>query len=280
MSDLVTVNHHDPVSGELRYSYVTSADPDRSGQVYSRTAYDLDDTHSWQSYTINTGYFGLEQARTTSIVAVLDDGSTMKTDYSYFGALASYPIQYLETWTRSDAEGNVRLVVENWDSPIDRFGGENEYYNRVMKYEAGSADPYYVHTRYYDGPRESITYDRENGNKDYVLNTWLDGRLKAEDYNPDTGLLDYVITRDDTGYRLVEDYDAQGRLDYVIETLADGKTIARDHDPASGLLDYVIETAADGRRVATDYDLADEYSWESFTITYNAAGQIESAVLI
>ncbi|ONG48978.1 hypothetical protein BKE38_21335 [Pseudoroseomonas deserti] len=300
MSDLTTVNRYDPVTGELRSSYVTDMDEWGFGRIYSRTTYDVDQAHAWRSYTINTDYWGEGTSTTSSIVAVMDDGGTMTTAYSYWGALANHPTRFLEKWTRTDAEGHVVLVVENWEERTGRYD-TSDISKKIKLYEPGSADPYYVATQYFDGRDESITSDKGNGNKDYVLNTWSDGRLKAEDYNPETGLLDYVITRDDTGYRLVEDYDAQGRLAYAIETLADGRQVARDHDPATGLpdyvitadaqggqlledydaagrLDYVIQRWADGRMVATDYDLTGSHPWDVYTITYNAAGQIESAI--
>lgn len=295
MPATTTVNRYDPVTGALRLSYVTDGE-----NVYSRTAYDVDDTHSWQSYTINTDYWGAGQAVTSSIVALLDDGGSVTTRYSHFGALANYPIRYLETWTKRDSAGQVLFVEENWEQEIGR-GVYSDIRNKVMVYDAGTGALTYQSIARYDGPRESTVFDLASGNRDYVVTEAAGGRVKAEDYDPATGLLDYVITRDASGWRLAEDHDAQGRLAYAIETFADGRQVARDYDPATGLLDYVITTdgqggllaedydaagrldyviqrSADGRLVATDYDLEGQHPWQVYTITYNAAGQIESAI--
>lgn len=304
MGDYVTRTSYDPLTGAVKYTYTAYGiwleDHFMADYVTTATAYDLENEKPWSSYTIKNNMYGPGTLVLESTEARMDDGSSRLLENEYFGILGNYPVKYMDRFTAKDAEGRVDYTFENWMGIKDFRAPSAEYQYKALDYDTETGQLAYSLIRHWDGRTESMNYDVTTRHQDYAVTTFTNGRIIAEDYNPATGLLDYVLTIDPDGHTLAEDYDAAGRLDYVIEKWADGRQVASDYNPATGLLDYVItshanghtlaedydaagrldyviERWADGRMVATDYDLTGQHPWTTYTIAYNAAGQIENA---
>ncbi len=245
-----TTTLYDPVTGAIDYTFTTDQ-VIGSTYVVTATDYDLDDAQPWASYTIRNETFGPGIVVLKSAEARMDDGTGILLEKEYFGALGNIPVHYMDRWTTRDEQGRLDYMYETYER-VAPHGQIPDTSLRAFDYNPNTGKLDFVLIQYFDGHQLAVDYDPVTGQLDYALATGPDGRVLATDYNPATGLLDYVITRDPGGHMIAEDYDASGRLDYAIESWADG------------------------RKVATDYDLADQFPWTTFSVTYDAAGQVES----
>jgi hypothetical protein len=144
-----------------------------------------------------------------------------------------------------------------------------------------------------DRPGHTINeiYDPATGRLDYRTDSNANGRLVQTDYDLantqdwSSFSLSYQLTGDprrpyeaipnveivyDDGHRYlsVQDY-TQG----PIVLPAGSRTAIYD---AQGRMDYSTERGTDGHLTATDYDLTDQQPWTTFSITYDALGNVQS----
>jgi hypothetical protein len=274
------------------------------GFLYSRTAYDVANR---QDYAFQTTTYERRPGSSDlylSFEMTMDDGTAILYEPKYFGALANLPVTYMYQTTVKDAQGRTDAVTQDYYVWDHRSGAPQDIRKKSMDYNPNTGFLDYEVIEYRSGPVNIMTVDyNAAGQRDYVIEKRTDGVMVATDYGPATGLLDFVITTSADGRLLAEDYDAAGRLDFVIDRRADGTMVVSDYNSETGLLDfvitifsdgrllaedydvagrldYVIERWADGRMVATDHDLYDQYAWSTHRLAYDAAGRLESVLLL
>ncbi|SHI54788.1 YD repeat-containing protein [Roseomonas rosea] len=185
----------------------------------------------------------------------------------------------------------------------------------VLDYEGTTGRLAYRLETNSSGQYVATSYDLASGAADYVIQSNLDGRQVSTDYDvantqdwasfslsykltglpnrPTESIPNVTILYDDgRKYVFEQDYrpaplsvpgesrsmlfNPQGVLEYVTIRDGAGNRQEVDYDGSSGQIDYLVSHWADGRMTATDYDLADQFAWNSYTVNYDAFGNVQS----
>lgn len=260
-----------------RLDYITES----NGAPRPEPGQSLDDL-----FVLRTQDYSTETGKLDYVTTNFTNGIRESIDYNAATGLADYGVT---------AYTDGRVVVRDYDA-------------------AGRLD--YAVTTYADGSTLSEDLDTATGGLDYAVNSNLGGRVVATDYDL-TGAFDWssvtvsykrtgdprrpteaipnITIQYDDGHRVVTEqdyspaplslpgeartfiYDIQGRLDYATVRDSFGNRSDVDYEAATGRIDYLVQHLNDGRTIATDYDLADTQPWTTYSITYDALGNITGA---
>jgi hypothetical protein len=258
-------------AGRIDYTF-TAVQGGTGTLVTEATDHDLANEHPWSSFTVHQSA-SLGYAYVTGTDTVMDDGSVV-TMTNLIDWPHGQPFKFGEHTTVTDAQGRLDYVLDTQGFSTTP-GHDNLFTLRALDYDATTGKLDYEVIHYTDGTRDAVDFNATTGLADYAVATYTDGRIVARDFDA-AGRLDTVVTTYASGTVVAQDYDAPtGLLISDLRTDPGGHTVSQAYD-AAGRLDYGVERFADGRMTATDYDQADTQPWTSFSISYDALGNIQS----
>jgi hypothetical protein len=259
-------------AGQLTFTYLIRDD----GREVS-TRFDPADDTSYRSLKYQYSPFG----RVEIYDIVYDDGSRHLEEYNtdtsqdFLSIIRDYDTSNSLVLMVTTFNNNSRIIL-NFD-PAD---ANTSFQFKRSDYDANN-ELTYAYVLRDDGASSSTLYDTPDTQSYKALTTNYDtaARVVGYDIVYDSGIvLQRTIdsTDADPTFRVIDrKFDAFNRLIEVHTTFDDGgvELLLQDFNTANQLT-YAFTRYADGSSLSTTYDVADQYSWNAYNYTYDAAGNV------